>query len=334
MARKTGFFFRALPDSGKVDARIGPDGQIRLGFPNCFIPSPRIEKLLSAATTPLFHPLPRGAKLTLPPGAWMVNFCADGDEYAGAMAYLGGLLRDTGMPCFNPPEGVMNSRRDRVAALAEGTPHLTVPRCVRFAPKLPADFEATFADHGFAYPVLVRPAASQSGTHLVKIDSAADWDKVHTIPWGGRTLFMTQFVDFAGEDGSYLKIRAVCAGDRIVIRHTLFGSDWIVHAMDRTPEVTDREFDTHAALYANPAFTAVVREVKARLGLDFFGIDMGMIAPDRFVLFEANAAMSILSRAHMPEYRRADYERILTNVEEAVIAALRAVEARARKAAK
>ena len=332
MAKKSGIFFRALPDDGRVDAHVNPSNGINLGFPNCFIPTPRLEKMIAASAETLWFPMHPKTRVQLPRTGWLINFCADADEYSKAMRFLKQIVDKTGMPVFNHPDGVSNSRRDAIPDLLEGIETLVAPKCIRFSPALPADFEKTFAQSGFEYPVLVRPTASQSGTHLVRVESAADWDKVHSIPWGGQELFMTQFVDFANADGEHLKIRAVCAGDRIFVRHILIADDWLVHAMDRPDAIVDREFELLAALTKNDAFTSTVKEIKKRVGLDFFGVDLGWAADDKFVLFEANAAMSILSTAHMPTYRRPEYMKIIKDIEEGVVAALRSVQFRAGKA--
>lgn len=329
MANKTGIFYRAVPDSGMAHVMVNAYNRLNLGFPNCFIPTPRIEKLIGESAETLWFPINDGAKITLPKQPWFINFCADADEYSRALKFLGHMLQKTGAPVFNHPDGIMNSRRDRVSEILQGVRGMTVPRCIRFAPKRPADFETTFAENNLTYPVLIRPAASQSGTNLLKIDEPDDWDKVHDIPWGGQTLHMTQFVDFANDAGEYIKIRAVVAGDQVLIRHTLIASSWLVHAMDRTNEIVDREFQLHKQLRESDLFNAMVREAKQRIGLDFFGLDLGWKADDQFVLFEANAAMSILSTAHMPTYRRPEYLKILKDIEEAVVRALRAVQFRA-----
>lgn len=329
MSRKSGILFRAVPDTGKVDARLSAGGGLEIGFPNCFIPTPRIEKLLQETTDTLWYSHGAAPQPRTDARSFVVNFCADHDEYRGAMEMLAGLARSRGLPVFNAPEAVLNSRRDRVSELAQGIAGLTAPRCVRFRAAAPEDFARVFAAEGFDFPVLVRPARSQTGHHLVKIDGPDDWQKIHAIPWGGADLYMTQFVDFRSAEGGYVKIRAVIAGDRMVIRHTLFADDWAIHAMDRTPEIVDREFELHKALYANETFTDVVSELRRRVGLDFFGIDMGMIDPGHFVLFEANAAMSILSTQHMPTHRRPEYMRILKSIEEGLLVGLRRVEARA-----
>ncbi|SFS19489.1 hypothetical protein [Yoonia litorea] len=331
MAKKTGIFYRAVPDSGQASVMVNAQNKLNLGFPNCFIPTPRIEKLIGETAETLWFPIKDGTKVSLPKQPWFINFCADADEYSRAMTYLKHILSKTGAPVFNHPDAVMNSRRDKVAALLQDIPNLTTPRCVRFTPKMPDDFVRTFEESGLSYPVLVRPIATQSGVHLVRIDNSADWDKVHSIPWGGHTLHMTQFVDFATPEGEYLKIRAVCAGDRIFIRHVLISDNWLVHAMDRTDAIVDREFALHEELQKSETFKSVVSEIRTRIGLDFFGIDLGWSEADQFVLFEANAAMSILSNAHMPTYRRADYLKILKEIEEGVVRTIRKVQFRAAR---
>jgi glutathione synthase/RimK-type ligase-like ATP-grasp enzyme len=331
VVRKTGIFFRAVPDDGRVDVQITPTNGLNLGFPNCFIPSPRLEKMISEATNPFWFPVHPKAQVQLPANGWVVNFCADADEYSRAMTFLKGILDKTGMPTFNHPDGIMNSRRDNISGLLQGIDGLTAPKCVRFSPKEPTDFQKTFDDNGFDYPVLVRPTASQTGTHLVKVQSADDWHKVHSIPWGGQTLYMTQFVDFKNADGENIKLRVVCVGDRIFIRHILFADDWLVHARVRTGVIVDRELALHSKLLKDQKFLSIVNEIKKRVGLDFFGVDLGWISDDHFVLFEANAAMSILSTGNMPTYRREEYLQINKNIEEAVVATLRAVQFKAGK---
>ncbi len=328
MAKKPGVYFRALPDSGKVGGRVKPNNAINLVFPNCFLPTPRIEQAISASTQTVWYPVPKGADVKIPKRAWFVNFCADPDEYASAMAYLKRLAKASGGPVFNHPDGVMNSRRDRVSEILQGIEGLIAPKCVRFSPQHPADFQAAFAENDMQYPVLIRPTASQSGNHLVRVDGPDEWDKVFAIPWGGATIHMTQFVDFANDTGEYIKVRAVCAGNEIHIRHVLIADQWLVHAMDRTDAIVDREFLLHQQLRENETFNRVVAEAKSRIGLDYFGIDLGWRADDAFVLFEANAAMSILSKAHMPTYRRPEYEKILDDIEDAVLRAIRSTQFR------
>ena len=276
----------------------------------------------------MWFPVKKGAHIKLPQQTWLVNFCADADEYAKAMEFLRHIAKMTGAPVFNHPDGILNSRRDKVSEVLQGVPGLVAPKCIRFSPKLPEDFQQAFDENQMVYPVLVRPTASQSGTHLVKIDGPDDWVKVHTIPWGGATIHMTQFVDFANDAGEYIKLRAVCAGDQVFIRHTLISDDWLVHAMDRTEAIVDREFEMHQRLRENPVFIKLVKDAKTKIGLDYFGLDLGWRSDDEFVLFEANAAMSILSTAHMPTYRRPEYMKILKDIEEGVVRAIRAVQFR------
>jgi glutathione synthase/RimK-type ligase-like ATP-grasp enzyme len=294
--------------------------------------APRLEKLIAGATDLPRFPVHPKARIDVPTNAWLINFCVDADEYSRAMTFLKEFLTKTCMPAFNHPDGIINSRRDNVSTLLQGIHGLTAPKCVRFHATDPAVFEKVFRANEFTYPVLIRPTASQSGSNLVRVASEDEWDKVHTIPWGGAHLYITQFVDFKNVAGENLKLRVVCAGDKIYVRHVLIGQDWLIHAMDRTDEIVDREFLFRQELLENPLFLAMVKEIKARVGLDFFGIDLGWMGKDQFVLFEANAAMSILSTAHMPIYRRAENLQVLKNIEEGVVSAIRAVQFRASKA--
>ena len=63
----------------------------------------------------------------------------------------------------------------------------------------------------------------------------------------------------------------------------------------------------------------IITEIRERIGLDFFGIDLGYISDSEFVFFESNAAMTILPPSNMPEYRNIDYKKNLRLIETDVI---------------
>lgn len=331
MVKKSGMFFRAVPDNGLVNVSIKTNGQIAPAFPNCCVPTPRLTKLIEEATETRWYPLARKQKLPVPSLPWVVNLCADPDEYAQAMKYLSKFAHNNQLVVFNHPDAVNRSRRNVVSQILDDVPNLTVPKCVRFYADNPEIFRRTFNEEGFTYPVLVRPAASQSGRNLVRVDNESDWVRVHEIPWGGQHIYMTQFVDFKNADDEFIKIRAVCLNDEVYIRHNLFSKDWQIHAMDRDDAIVDREFEAMNDLKQNEIFQDVLRTIKSRIGLDFFGVDLGYIAADSFVLFEANAAMSILSKQHMPTYRRPEFLKIFKDIEEAAVRALRGSQAMASK---
>lgn len=82
MAKKSGMFFRAVPDNGLVRVSIKTNGQIAATYPNCFVPTPRLSNLIKEATETRWYPLASKQKLPVPSLPWVINLCADPDEYS------------------------------------------------------------------------------------------------------------------------------------------------------------------------------------------------------------------------------------------------------------
>ena len=136
---------------------------------------------------------------------------------------------------------------------------------------------------------------------------------------------MTQFVDFRDSNGRFTKARMVIAGNKISLRHILSSDDWLIHAGNRDQASADHELERLGTVTSWDRMMQVGRDIHARIGLDFFGVDLGIQSDDSFVLFEANAAMSILSTNHTPEYRQQDYLDHIASIERDVVAALQAI---------
>ena len=291
MEKKAGLIYRAIPDSGKTSVVPTDNGNVQAIWPNCTVIPPDIfRELQSRAKTFWFPPKNKASYAHID---WVVNMCADADEYGGALRALDEAFAGSRVPIFNHPRAIATTRRDVISQRLKGIPGLIAPDCVRFLADGPERFEMTFRENSFEYPVLVRPTSSQTGQGLVKIDHAGDWRKVHTIPWGGRHLYMTQFVDFVGADSTYTKFRMALVGGESFFRSVFFRESWLVHGASRTPHSVAREIEFSEELARNEKLSAILDEVSRRTPVDYGGIDLGLDRNGNFVLFEANAAMSI-----------------------------------------
>jgi len=293
-----GLIFRAIPDSGMGRLQPQPEGPPKVSYPNCIVLPQRIGQMLRATGRAVWHPMSRTEPFDNI--AWIVNICADPDEYASAMATLEAAVEDVPVPVFNHPEGIRRSRRDRVSELLQGIDGLIAPKCTRFRPQRPEDFRAHFEAEGFDYPVLVRPERSQTGQGLVRVEDAGDWDKIHRIAWAGKSIFMTQFVETAKIDGQYMRIRYAFVNHAYFGRSVYYSGGWNVHAYDRTEESIRDELAMLREVSARPLVAEVLPQIVERIRLNFFGIDLGLAEDGRLVLFEANAAMSILQDRQTP----------------------------------
>jgi hypothetical protein len=288
-----GILFEAVPDNGQVGVRVGDNGRAVYIWPNRMNLPDDIQTKLRKDTVPFLYPPPK--PIEYQGASWIVNICADADEYRNALIGLDQAFGDK-LPIFNHPRAVAMTRRDLSAKLLEGIPNLLVPKCVRFKADASNSFQKTFEAEGFKYPVLVRPATSQTGRDLVKIDTPFDWVKVYQTHWYGKHHYMTQFVDFESADGSYLKARVLFIDGSHFVRHIKVGDGWKVHNANsiQRDSFVGRELELVAQLNANAAFNKACAAVSARTALDFYGMDVGIdLAQNRFVMFECNAAMSV-----------------------------------------
>jgi glutathione synthase/RimK-type ligase-like ATP-grasp enzyme len=288
-----GVFFLSVPDNYQVD--LVPDGRggVTPILPNSVVFPRDIAASLVAKVDMIWFP-PRNAD-ALNGAPWIINNSADADTYEASLTWFSTLPAAKQVPVFNHPDAISRTRRDRISRTLQNIPGLVVPKCVRFKPERPRDFLQLFHTEGFQYPVLIRPVGSQTGRHLVKIDGPDSWSNLNRIPWGGSHMFMTQFIDFAGADNRYTKIRIACVGPDHLLRHTKFSDNWLVHNESKANERVSDEMRILDELATCPILKKVIKAVMKHVRLDYWGMDIGYQGPGKpFVFFEANASMSIL----------------------------------------
>lgn len=293
-----GIHFRAIPDNGTIRVRVGENNKPHFIFPNSSVWSSPIQRLLAQKTIEFWYPPTRPLKMQNV--QWIVNQCADVDEYRNALIGLDQAFGKA-VPIFNHPRRVAMTRRDLSSRLLADINGLITPKCVRLRVYGSDVLEKTFAAERFSYPVLVRPSASQSGRGLVRVDSPFDWYKAYEVLSTGDNCFMTQYVDFSNAQGVYVRVRLAFVGSRVFLRGYTEQPSWLIRrAYGDAPDDSDlqefmkvvEDFDSMVAL------KRVGEEIRARVGLEYFGVDLGMRSEREFVLFEANAAMSILDVQH------------------------------------
>ena len=227
----------------------------------------------------------------------ILNLITEPEQNTKVLENLRKLLRGVRGKVVNRPEAVLRSTRDQVARRLDGIAGLHVPRTVRFAAAKPDLAMRAIERAGLTFPIILREA----GTHTGKIAGCFDApDSLKAAIEGQGDRIATEYVDFSSEDGLYRKYRAFFIGPRIIFRHMLVSDHWNVHAKDRR-----RFMAEHPALVAEeeqmfadpekafaPAVADVLRAVRDRMTLDFFGMDFGIARDGRIVLFEANATMN------------------------------------------
>jgi hypothetical protein len=266
---------------------------------------------------------PKQGQVRVPPGP-LVNYIADPDSHGNALVKAVALVEQLGRPCFNPPRLVARTQRDEVARRLTGIPGLRVPATVRLTPTHPRDFPAAVETHGLSYPVIVRLAGDHGGVSMVRIDGPSGWDAVFGLAWGGRAVYLTEFVDYRDGDGFYRKHRIALVRGEPLPRHVVIGNEWLLHVSKRLKEqrFLDEEIGRLQRFDAEtlPAIRGVLSEIHRRIGLDYFGVDCHLADDGTLTLFEANATMNILFGLPSPNHWDAFRGCIRARLEEALLA--------------
>lgn len=236
----------------------------------------------------------------------VLNLITDPDMNPRVLELADRFLRGFKGRVINPPAAVLSTGRDRVARLLDGIDGLVAPRVARFAGR-PAQATTAMERAGMSFPAILR----ETGTHNGRVIGVLrDRDEVLAAIRPDRTYFLTQFVNTPTPEGHYHKIRIYFFGAASVIRHCLLSDHWSVHGADRErflvhhPDWIARE---KALVSAGPAALPAparraLAEVRARMPLDFFGMDFAVLPDGRALLFEANATMNFFPLSTLPQF--------------------------------
>lgn len=230
-------------------------------------------------------------------GQPIVNNTVDPDIAAASLRILAAMVKEMGSPCFNHPEAILDTGRDRVAQKLAAIDGLHVPKTVRVRIDEPSDIPTVMDANELRFPILVRVTGTHGGLALVRVDGKEQLKAaLRGIPWGGRELYISQFVEYSDPVNLYRKMRIVVVGEEIFLRHAIATPDWQVHSQARSDSALREESELLATFEEAilPAIRNRVTDVVNELDLDYFGIDCSFLPDGRLLVFEANAAMNIL----------------------------------------
>lgn len=236
----------------------------------------------------------------------VLNLITDADLNPTVLGLAERFLKGHKGRVLNRPEAVMESRRDRVAARMAGIDGLIVPPVAKFKGR-PNVAIAAIEKAGLGFPAIFRIA----GHHDGRVDGVcADLDAVVMQIDPKQTYYLTQFYDLRQPTGLYRKFRVFYFGDKPVIRHRLVSDNWNVHGPARErvmpgypDEIAEEKRVVEGGLATLPdQVQRIVKEIRARMPLDFFGIDFDIMPDGRVILFEANATMMFFPVSDDPRF--------------------------------
>jgi tetratricopeptide (TPR) repeat protein len=228
----------------------------------------------------------------------VVNLISDADQAGAVLPQAARLVDRLGKPVVNDPGKIGHTSRDAVAALLPGIKRCRIPKIVRLDAGADISAAALSARVPFACPVLARPAGTHGGDDFEKIE---DFDALSAFLVERREQdhYVIEYVDYASNDGYFRKYRFIFVGEAILPYHLAIGNEWKLHHdstdMANQPWMQREEaaFLADPTSVFTPAHFDALRAVRARIGLDFFGIDCALDDRGDLLMFEVNASMLV-----------------------------------------
>jgi tetratricopeptide (TPR) repeat protein len=224
----------------------------------------------------------------------IVNLIAEVDGARAELVAAAELVDALGRPVINHPRDMLCTDRATVAKRLSLLPQCRVARTLRLEPH-----ERLLPDHiELSFPVLARVTGTHGGKSLEKCaDAAALAETLARHPESAH--YVSEYLPYQSSDGYFRKYRLIFVNEAILPYHLAVGSHWKMHYfssdMAKTPRlrVEEEAFlqDPQRVLGSVP--WAALEAVRTALGLDFAGIDCGIDADGKLVIFEANATMLV-----------------------------------------
>jgi tetratricopeptide (TPR) repeat protein len=236
----------------------------------------------------------------LPEHQLVVNAIGDAETSYAALTAAQSVLALTSAPVVNPPAVALATSRSNNALRLAMVPGVVTPGTATFPRERlnAADAVTTLAAHGFEFPLLLRAPGFHTGLHFLRVDGPeALPEALAKLP--GQELIVMQYLDARGPDGKTRKYRVMFINGQMYPLHVAISSHWKIHyftaemAESAEHRAEDAAFLENMAHSIGPLAIEALRQIQSVLGLDYAGIDFGLDAQGRVLLFEANATMVV-----------------------------------------
>ncbi|SHL43701.1 Tetratricopeptide repeat-containing protein [Bradyrhizobium lablabi] len=252
----------------------------------------------------------------------VVNLISDADQADDALWSLAAdLVGRIGKPAVNHPLVVRKTTRDAVADLLRGIPGCRIPRIWRQKAGADPSIETLHEALAAASTILVRPVGTHGGDEFEKIDGLAELTALLAHrPETDR--YFIEYIDYRSSDGYFRKYRFILVDGQILPYHLAIAGEWKVHhdSTDMADHVwmqrEEEAFLSNPATVFNASHYRALREIHARIGLEYFGVDCGLDGSGNLVVFEANASMLVHDRNEQFPYKAPFVLRIKTAFDE------------------
>lgn len=228
----------------------------------------------------------------------IVNLVSDADQAGGSLAMAAALAEKLALPVVNDPRLVATTTREATAARLSGLDRCLCPRTVRLAAGSDRSPRALAPLLTSNFPLLARVAGMHGGDLFERVDDMAALASF-LDRHAASDCYLIDYVDYRSEDGRFRKYRFIFVGDEVFPYHLAIGDDWKLHRdatmMDAHPWMMQEEeafLRDPAAVFGAERMDAL-QAIRARIGLDYSGIDCALAPDGRVLVFEVNASMLV-----------------------------------------
>ncbi len=298
-------FVSGFNDNSTSRVCPGPDESIHLKYDGCCGVSRLMDfGKLKVDTLNLFGEEHKQRIRINPKTSVIFNEISDADSHQGALKRCEALCLKAQRPVINHPSHIRKTTRDNIPVLLQDIPGLQIPETIAITPRSPDDIFTEIERAGLEFPVIVRLAGQHGGVSSILVSGRDDYDKLHVYPYDGSKFYLTQFIDYASDDGYYRKYRIVVIDGVPLFRHLLMDRQWMIHVASRRSmegnsaimdecKTVQEEFDGKIA----PRIRPTIDEITRRLHLEYYGIDCNIDPQGNILVFEINANMNILTNS-------------------------------------
>lgn len=260
----------------------------------------------------------------LPPFDCAFVAIAEDSRHRRALLAADRLVAALRVPVINNGARIAAMCREGVAERLRDLPNAVVPPQVLATRAALSDDPASWMrDHDLAFPVVVRPRHSHAGEGVARAADAAELraclDRNATV----NTFYLAPFTDYRSADGQWRKYRVIFVDGRPMPYHLAIHHDWAIWyynagmGEDAAKRAEEARFLRNIDLVFPPQAMAALRGVAERVGLDYFGLDCGLMPDGRLLVFEVETGMIVhdADPAELYPYKKECVPRIFRAVE-------------------
>ncbi len=220
---------------------------------------------------------------------------------------VGLIAQATGLEIVNRPDAVDSATRAGNFQALRSLDHAIFPKTLSYQINA-AQIDASIAaiSREFAFPVLVRTRLHGAARNFHMAGDARELREVfrRIDPNGKEPVYVIQFHESRHASGRFLRYQAAFVDGVLYPGAMDLSEDWLPVRGAREPAggADEAEFAAAERRWLDDPESAIGREnvaalseANAKLGLDILGLDLGIAADGRVIIFEAGANVNVLA---------------------------------------